>query len=302
MICIFPPFMVLHPSKLFLWALQRAIDRKCAAPSHQQRDRNADRQQVVFKTLAGLLPHPIHKESILLVNREDRAQHHADHPQRAQPRQKSEDQPERAEKFGDHHHHYYHRGQPHPCHPFKRGFEPGAAEPPQHFLRAVREHHRAQRQAQKNLDNVFVRREQFSKHFPPPCFKPRNSVNRRIASQLTIVAKKKSAPRAEPEDHSSNSLPSKLKSVFCSSRVSGRISLLAKPITSGAVSSKNFAPSSVSSTRLTRRSAHDSRLTNLRSSSASRSFVTLARDESIFRPISACEIGSPAPFNIRSTL
>src|SRR6266498_5295142 len=32
--------------------------------------------------------------------------------------------------------------------------------------------------------------EQFSKHFPLPCFRHRNSVNRQIASQLTIEAKK----------------------------------------------------------------------------------------------------------------
>src|SRR2546422_448965 len=49
------------------------------------------------------------------------------------------------------------------------------------------------------------------------------------------------------------SLPSNLKSAFCSPRVNVFISSLAKPITSAAVSSTNFAPSSVSSTRLTRR-------------------------------------------------
>src|SRR5262245_37434820 len=86
-------------SILFFRAPYGAIDRKRSSSSDQQRDCDTNHQQMIFKTFSSLIPHPVHEESIPLVNREDRPEHHADQSQRAQPRQKAEDQPERTEKL-----------------------------------------------------------------------------------------------------------------------------------------------------------------------------------------------------------
>src|SRR5215470_18264890 len=65
-------------------ARQGAVDGECPAARDQERDAEADRQQMVLEPFALLSASPVHEEADLAVDQQDRGDHQASNSDRCQ--------------------------------------------------------------------------------------------------------------------------------------------------------------------------------------------------------------------------
>jgi hypothetical protein len=111
---------------------------------------------VIFKTFALLLARPVGEEAIVNVNGEYGDQHVHRDAERGHAAQQSNEQSQAAEKFGANRKEGQRRWDVH--HLGEEVHGPGeavAAEPSQHFLRAVGEEHYAQHQADHGVGVII---------------------------------------------------------------------------------------------------------------------------------------------------
>src|ERR1700690_4190509 len=132
-----------------------------------------------FETFAFLGPVPVHEEPVRQVHHKNRSNHFNANPERGDPRQQSDNQPEAAKELGandkkcNRSRHSQVLKEPH------RAVKSVAAKPSEHFLCAVRKKHNSQNQPQHGESHIVACSQQ-SLHFSSsPC--------RAVGSAIVVI-------------------------------------------------------------------------------------------------------------------
>src|SRR5207237_1637827 len=151
------------PSSRSLASDQR-VHRPCPGTAEDQRDRQAESEEVVFHALALLDAKPVHEESVLPVDGADSDQHDDPDAERRHTRQQAHGQAERPEELGHDRQEREGAGNPRLREETHGALEAVATEPAEGLLGAVGEHHHGQREPQHERNEAAVGLEEPSKH------------------------------------------------------------------------------------------------------------------------------------------
>lgn len=114
---------------------------------NQQREGNAEHQEMVLKPLAFLLAVPVHKEAVRDVIFEHADEDGGADTERPKSGENSKDEQESAKAFDDHEDNGGPGRKPHALKGLDGLREPRPAEPAEYFCRPVRKHHDTERKA-----------------------------------------------------------------------------------------------------------------------------------------------------------
>src|ERR1035438_10013217 len=112
---------------------------------------------MVLNAFALLISKPVHEESVLQMNHENRPGHQAHDSERRDSGQQPYDQPKSAKEFGADDEKSHGRGHSHMREGPHRAVETVAAKPAQHFLASMRQEHYSEDQPQNRKAHIAAR-------------------------------------------------------------------------------------------------------------------------------------------------